>query len=171
MEPLTYPDEDPGYKSLLTRHSTQKNIENLKWILEQAEGYVGVTNFMGSQFTKDRRKLEPILRELSKKEFIFFEQIETPYSVVKNTAKNTNLPYLKMDNLIDQIATPYKIQEQLKELEAIAKEKGYAIGVASTYPVTYTAINDWYKTLSEKNISLVPITTVMEKVLARNNKI
>src|SRR3546814_13954980 len=64
MEPLDYPQSDPGPYALLTSISAEQNLRRLDWVLSRVTGYVGVTNFMGSKFTTAEAALRPILAEL-----------------------------------------------------------------------------------------------------------
>ena len=51
MEPVDYPDQDPGPYALLTSIDPKQNLFRMDWLLSRAEAYAGVTNHMGSRFT------------------------------------------------------------------------------------------------------------------------
>jgi hypothetical protein len=55
------------------------------------------------------------------------------------------------------------IDDQLARLEAIAREKGSAIGVASALPVSIERIAQWAKTLEGRGVQLVPLSALMAK--------
>jgi polysaccharide deacetylase 2 family uncharacterized protein YibQ len=73
------------------------------------------------------------------------------------------MPYAKADVSIDTLPTALDIDRSLTQLEALARERGSAIGVASALPVSIERIGNWAKQLEGRGIMLVPLTTVMLK--------
>lgn len=59
------------------------------------------------------------------------------------------------DITIDNQPSTDDINAQLRALETIAKEKGYAVGLAHSYPITIENLEKWQETLKDKNIKLV----------------
>jgi polysaccharide deacetylase 2 family uncharacterized protein YibQ len=51
----------------------------------------------------------------------------------------------------------------LAKLEGIAKERGVAIGVASALPISIERISAWTRSLENRGVMLVPLTTAMLK--------
>jgi polysaccharide deacetylase 2 family uncharacterized protein YibQ len=45
----------------------------------------------------------------------------------------------------------------------VARERGVAVGTASALPVSIERVGAWIKTLSDRGILLVPLTTAMLK--------
>src|SRR5258708_9845489 len=50
MEPIDYPDNDPGPFTLMASAQGPETVKKLEWILSRATGYFGVTNYLGSRF-------------------------------------------------------------------------------------------------------------------------
>ncbi|MBP6546135.1 MAG: divergent polysaccharide deacetylase family protein, partial [Phenylobacterium sp.] len=50
MEPVDYPDNDPGPYTLMAQAPGQETVKKLEWLLSRATGYFGVTNYLGSRF-------------------------------------------------------------------------------------------------------------------------
>jgi hypothetical protein len=73
------------------------------------------------------------------------------------------MPFAKADITIDTVPTAVEIDHALANLEALAKERGLAVGVASALPVSIERIGIWAKTLESHGIMLVPLTTAMLK--------
>jgi polysaccharide deacetylase 2 family uncharacterized protein YibQ len=65
MEP-TDRGVDPGPKALLTSLSENEIRERLGWALSRFDGFVGVSNHMGSRFTEWPDGMEVVLRELKR---------------------------------------------------------------------------------------------------------
>jgi hypothetical protein len=73
------------------------------------------------------------------------------------------MPFAKADISIDAVPTAVEIDRALSKLEALAKERGIAVGVASALPISIERIGVWTKALESHGIMLVPLTTAMLK--------
>ncbi|MEA1937548.1 MAG: divergent polysaccharide deacetylase family protein [Pseudomonadota bacterium] len=163
MEPLTYPRDDPGPKPLLTTNSDNQNIDNLAWMLSRAQGYVGVTNFMGSRFTADAARLRPILKIMKNRGLMVLDARATSHSEMIRIAKETGLPRAANNRYIDHVAKAAIIDEHLRTLEHIAAETGAAVGIGFAYPVTRERLLAWLPTLHAKGLVLAPLTAVVNR--------
>src|SRR3546814_19884121 len=73
MEPVDYPESDPGPQALFVTLSPAENIERMRWALSRVSGYVGVLNHMGSRFTTSREAMAPVLDELKDRGLLFVD--------------------------------------------------------------------------------------------------
>lgn len=169
MEPASYPKNDPGPKALLTRLSAKENADLLAAILRQSNGAVGVMNFMGALFMKDKKSLAPVFETLEKAGALFVEDRKSPDTAGPETAKAANLPYLASDVTVDVTATEVDVAQKLVELEKLARQRGYAVGIASPYPVSFNMIKSWASDLGARGVTLIPVTAMM-KVQARSGE-
>ena len=80
-----------------------------------------------------------------------------------HAAGSLAMPFGKGDIAIDAVPTPAEIDRALTKLEAAARERGVAVGTASALPVSIERIGVWTKTLGDRGILLVPLTTAMLK--------
>ena len=160
MEPQTFPKDDPGPKALMARNSIEENMETLHEIMDQGQGYIGMSNFMGSRFMADAKKLRPLFQYLKDIGMLFFDTTPDISTATLENVSDTRVNFLKGDVTLDKIPTDIAIRDNLRQLEAIATKQGYAVGMASAYPVTFTAIAEWLPTLKSKNIVLTPISAV-----------
>ncbi|MCK1759044.1 divergent polysaccharide deacetylase family protein [Bradyrhizobium sp. 137] len=163
MEPYDFPDNDPGPQTLLTSLSTDQNMDRLYWHLSRMQGYAGLTNFMGARFIASEPAMQPIIREAAKRGLGFFDDGSSPRSIASQAAANQAMPFGKGDIAIDVVPTPTEIDRALNKLEATARERGAAVGTASALPVSIERIGVWTKTLGDRGILLVPLTTAMLK--------
>ncbi|HKH96641.1 MAG TPA: divergent polysaccharide deacetylase family protein, partial [Beijerinckiaceae bacterium] len=62
----------------------------------------------------------------------------------------------------DAVARADAVDRELARLEALAKERGYALASASALPVTLERVARWAKELEGKGILLVPASTAFE---------
>ncbi|QOG21136.1 MULTISPECIES: divergent polysaccharide deacetylase family protein [Bradyrhizobium] len=163
MEPYDFPDNDPGPQTLLTSLTTDQNMDRLYWHLSRMQGYAGITNFMGARFIATDAAMQPVIREAAKRGLGFFDDGSSPRSIAPQAAGSQAMPFGKGDIAIDAVPTPTEIDRALNKLEAAARERGAAIGTASALPVSIERISAWTRTLSDRGILLVPLTTVMLK--------
>jgi polysaccharide deacetylase 2 family uncharacterized protein YibQ len=163
MEPYDFPDNDPGPQTLLTSLSADQNTDRLYWHLSRMQGYAGITNFMGARFVATEAAMQPIIREASKRGLGFFDDGSSPRSIAPQAAASLAVPFGKGDIALDAVPTPTEIDRALNKLESTARERGVAIGTASALPVSIERVGAWIKTLSDRGILLVPLTSAMLK--------
>jgi len=163
MEPFDYPDNDPGPQTLLTSLDASQNVDRLQSLMARARGYVGVANFMGSRFSASEQALAPVLRETAKRGLIYFDDGSAPRSLAGQIAGGSSLPFAKSDVAIDTVPSAAEIDRALGRLEALARERGSAIGMANALPITIDRIARWAKAAEARGVHLVPITAVVTK--------
>jgi hypothetical protein len=162
MEPYDYPDNDPGPQTLLTSLPPEQNIDRLHWHLSRFQGYAGIANFMGARFVATDTALTPIVKEAAKRGLGYFDDGQAR-SVASSLAAAQVVPFARADVVIDAVPSQGEIDRALARLEGLAKERGIAIGVASALPVSIQRISVWAKTLENRGVMLVPLTTAMLK--------
>jgi hypothetical protein len=163
MEPYDFPDNDPGPQTLLTSLSADQNMDRLHWHLSRMQGYAGIANFMGARFIATEPAMQPIIREAAKRGLGFFDDGSSPRSIASQAAAGLAMPFGRGDIAIDVVPTPAEIDRALNKLESAARERGIAVGTASALPVSIDRIGAWTKTLGDRGILLVPLTTAMLK--------
>ncbi len=163
MEPLNFPANDPGPQTLLTSLSEQQNLERLSWVLNRVNGYVGVSNHMGSRFTAQPEALKPVLQAINTRGLLFLDSRSTPRSVATKLAGEIGLPRAFNNRFIDQEAARVAIDARLGEIEKIARENGAAVAMGFPYPVTFERVLGWIPSLEAKGIALAPISAVANR--------
>jgi polysaccharide deacetylase 2 family uncharacterized protein YibQ len=163
MEPFDYPDNDPGPQTLLTSLGPDQNLDRLYWFMSRFQGYVGITSLMGSRFTAAEPSMSPVVREAAKRGLIYFDDGSSPRSLAAQIAGGTNVAFAKSDLVLDVVPTPGDIDAALLKLEAMARSRGVAVGVASSLPVSLERIFQWAKSAQGRGIVLVPISAVVNK--------
>lgn len=167
MEPLNYPSNDPGPRTLLTSLPAAQNIDRLQWALSRVSGYVGVTNFMGSRFTTVPEAMRPVLEEIKHRGLMFVDSRSSARSIAADIAHDLRVPFAMNVRFIDNEASRAMIDARLAEVEQIAKRDGFALAMGFPYPVTLERIAAWSATAAERGYTLVPVTAIAK--LARGN--
>jgi polysaccharide deacetylase 2 family uncharacterized protein YibQ len=159
LEPYSYPKTDPGPHTLTTDASVDENLDRLHWLLARTTNYVGVTNYMGARFTSDVSALSPILDEIGKRGLLYLDDGSSARSRAGEIAGGQT-PFVKADLVLDADLSAEAIEERLRELQAIARQRGYAIATATAFPVTIERIVAFAKLAAGRNITLVPVSAL-----------
>ena len=128
-----------------------------------AQSHVGIANYMGARFTSTEAALAPVLKETSRRGLIYVDDGSSPRSLAGQIAGANNLPFARAEILLDAVTTSAHIDRALARLEALAREHGSAVGMASALPASIERIAQWAKAAEGRGIVLVPITAVAIK--------
>ncbi|HAM48079.1 MAG TPA: divergent polysaccharide deacetylase family protein, partial [Alphaproteobacteria bacterium] len=79
-------------------------------------------------------------------------------SMIAGLAGQIDMPFIVSDRRIDVEPDAAYIGRQLAELEAVAIDRGFAVGVGSPYPVTVETLTTWAAGLAQRGIVLVPVS-------------
>lgn len=161
FEPYDYPDNDPGPHTLLTSLPPAENLKRLQWLMARMTGYVGISNAMGAKFSTAEAAITPIMQELNRRGLYYFDNGESPRSIKGQVAGQIGVGFGEAQIILDIAPTKEDIDKKLQKLEQIASEKGIAVGIGTTLPLTIKRIEAWAKTLERKNAILIPISAAI----------
>jgi uncharacterized protein len=161
LEPQDYPANDPGPHTLLTSLPPEENMKRLQWLMSRFTGYVGVTNQMGAKFETTQDAFLPVLEEVKARGLLFVDDGTTQNSAGGQIAGTIGLDYAAADVDIDAVPSPDSISKALAHLEALAKERGSAIGVASAKSATIKQLAQWAGQLQGKGFVLIPVSAAV----------
>ena len=160
MEPVGYPTNNPGPRTLLAGASEAENLDALHWHMSRFAGYTGITNYMGARLLASPEALKPVLVELRKRGLVYLEDASTALTVSKTLADEIKLSERRAQVVIDSDPTPQSIAAALELLEGEARTNGFAIGTGSGLEVTVDSVKLWAEQLQEKGILLVPVSAM-----------
>ena len=161
MEPLSYPQEDPGPNALMASLGPIENARRLGFLLDRADGYVGVASYMGSRFEGTAELIQPVLQTLADRGLLFLANRSAPASEVPALAETLKLPWLSNDRFLDTEATRVAIDGRLQQLERLARTHKGAVAMGLGYPVTIERVGAWTETLGAKGIALAPASALV----------
>jgi uncharacterized protein len=162
MEPLDFPASDPGPDTLLSHNTTDENNALLLKHLANGKGYIGLTSLSGSRITTTPDKLKPVLEELKKRGLMWLDANLTPLSASDLLSKEVKLPSAKADMHINENMGAAAITKILSDAEASATQHGHSIIIIQPSPLAISLLRDWSKKLSEKHLSLAPLSSIAE---------
>jgi uncharacterized protein len=158
LEPIGYPANSPGPKTLEGDTAEAENLDALRWHMSRFTGYAGVVNYMGSRFLSMPKAIKPMLSELKQRGVLFLEDGSMALSATESTAKAMQMPVKRAQVVIDADPNPQAIIAQLTLLEEQATGTGFAVGTGTGLEVTINTVREWAKAAAERGIILVPIT-------------
>jgi hypothetical protein len=120
---------------------------------------LGVSNHMGSAFTRDERAMQTLIAELKKKKLFFLDSLTASGSVGFHLAKMNGIKTLERDIFLDDNDDPAAIELQWKKLINIANRKGSAVLLAHPRKNTLEFLQ---KTLQNNNeVTVVPVSALI----------
>jgi len=163
MESERFPVQDAGPYSLDTSLKVEDNIKRLELVLSQVTGYFGVATTMGSRFGTSEALLTPVLQVLKDRGLMLLATGVQSSLLAPKIARKIGLPLVVADITLDDEPSHANIEAQLLRLEGVLKQKSTAVAVARPYPAVISRLIAWTKTLEGKKITLVPVSSLIEK--------
>jgi polysaccharide deacetylase 2 family uncharacterized protein YibQ len=159
LEPFNYPKTDPGPHTLTAEAKASENISRLHWFLTRITNYVGVVNYMGGRFTGEERALKPVMDELGTRGLLYVDDGSSPRSKAGAVA-NGVAPFVAADLVLDADLSAAAIDEQLRRLTVIARERGQAVATATAFPVTVERIAAFVAQAKSRGVTIVPVSAL-----------
>lgn len=160
MEPAGYPTNDAGEQALLTGRSMAENMDRLDWVLARAQGYVGVIGALGvmrgERFAALPEAMGQVQDALRLRGLLYVDP--RPGAPPPARAWGRSVDVL----LDDTGGTRGEIDRRLAELEALARERGAALGLAgAATPVLVERIAAWAPGLDARGLVLAPVSAMI----------
>ncbi len=163
MEPMEYPDINPGEGVLLTSMGPDTLINQLKKNIDDVPYIKGINNHMGSKFTTISTKMYQVFTIMKQKELYFVDSYTTVNSLCMPSARLLKIPYARRDVFIDHEKNKSFIKNQLHQLIKTAKKDGSAIGIGHPYDLTYSVLKNMLPEI-QKHAVLVPASKLVKEL-------
>lgn len=154
MEPVDYPDNDPGPYTLMADASPPEVVKKLEWVLSRATGYYALTNYLGSRFLATDQAYSTFAAAAAGRGLGF---IDDGTAALK---AGGGLPRASAERVIDDTLNQSAIDQQLLALEAGAMQRGQALGAGFAYPVTLDKVARWANSLNDRGFQLAPASAL-----------
>jgi hypothetical protein len=150
MEPLEYPEINPGPGALLADMPPDQLVRQLNNDLDAVPYIVGVNNHMGSKITSISTKMYQIFTILKKRNLFFIDSRTTTGTLCRPSARLLQIPFGQRDVFLDHLQTPEAIRRQIRKLVRVAEKNGQAIGIGHPYSITCNALRQELPFLRQK---------------------
>jgi polysaccharide deacetylase 2 family uncharacterized protein YibQ len=141
MEPVEYPQINPGPGAILSMMSPDILLEQLRKNIEAVPHIVGVNNHMGSKLTSHSNQMNQIFTILKKENLFFVDSRTSTKSQCKSSARLLKVKFAERDVFLDNFQNTEYITGQLKKLIDLAEKHGSAIGIGHPNQATLEALS------------------------------
>lgn len=159
MEPVGYPQINPGKNTINTASTPEENVKSLHWTMGRMTNYVGMMNYLGAKLNADPEALYAPLSEIANRGLLYLDDGSAFSSTAGKVAKQVSLPFVQGNIIIDDGRTIRDIDKNLAALEKLARRNGKAVGIASAFPLSVRQITSWIKKARKRGIDFVPISS------------
>jgi len=157
MEPLDYPDNDPGPYTLMARSSGADVAKKMEWTLSRATGYLGLTNAMGSRFLASDSAYAGFASALKLRGLAFIDD-----GLARSRGGgHGGPPRASAERIIDDQPARAAIDQQLLALESAAQQRGQALAAGRAYPITLATASHWAQGLEARGLQLAPASALV----------
>ena len=157
MEPIDYPDNDPGPYTLMTDAQGPDTVKKLEWILSRTTGYFGLTNYLGSRFLASDRAYAGFATVVRGRGLGFIDD------GAAGRRSGGGFPRASAERVIDEQLSKTALDQQLVALEAGALQRGQALGSGFAYPVTLETVARWCQSLEQRGFQLAPASALVRR--------
>ncbi len=161
LEPADYPNVNPGEHTLLVSGGAA-NRDDLHWALGRMTAYAGVMNHMGERFLQDERAVLPFLGEIGDRGLFYLDDGTTEQDVAPKIGAALKVPVVIADRTLDRVRSQSAIESELAGLEATARARGIAVGIASAFPASVEAIANWARGAEARGIIIIPASAATD---------
>lgn len=161
FEPFGYPGTDPGPDTLLVSGPAKVNLEKLHRSMAKITNYTGIMNYLGGRFMSDENAMAPVLRDTGARGLLFLDDGSSAQSRTSDVAKSSGAAAGFADLQLDDQVNENAILRKLDDLERIARRNGSAIGVASAFDESISAIAKWSVEASGRGIEIVGVSALV----------
>jgi len=156
MEPLDYPNNDPGPYALMANASATETSKRLEWLLSRGAGYFAVTNYLGGRFLNAPGAMAAFTAVLKARGLGFIDD-------GSGARRGLGVPRASAGAVIDEQLSADGIDKALLGLEAQALQHGSALGAGFSYPVTIEQVGRWAQGLAGRGYQLAPASAIVHR--------
>ena len=158
----------PGALTLEMTHA--EFVQALDANLASVPHATGVNNHMGSLLTRHPGHMGWLMESLKSRKKYYLDSVTSNQSVAFSMARELQVPHLKRDVFLDNSQRDEDIEAQFKELIAVARRKGLAIGIGHPYPETMTVLSRNLLLLDNYGVKLISPREMLARKKTRKVK-
>ncbi len=163
-------EADPGPVALTSKMTGVAFLDALIWNLDRFDGYVAVNNHMGSKLTADEAAMKTVLAYLKQEGVFFLDSVTTGDTKVRSAAARVGAEVFSRDVFLDaEAGDKPAIRKQLRLVERIARETGYAVAICHPRKETLEVLGPWLTSAPERGFELASVTVL--ETIRRQEKI
>lgn len=163
MEPVEYPDVNPGPGTLLASMTADELLRTLEDDLRAVPHVSGVNNHMGSRLTTRSEQIYQVFSVLKRRRLYFVDSRTTDETICRPSARLFQLPFAQRDVFLDHTHDTAAIRRQIREVVRIARQKGEAVAIGHPHPTTLAVLREELPEL-RRQVEIVPASRLTRPV-------
>jgi polysaccharide deacetylase 2 family uncharacterized protein YibQ len=124
-------------------------------------GYIGLINHGGAGFMASEPALGAVMQDVADRGLVFIDDGSAAQSLASTLATVTGAPTAKADIIIGMEPRPGDLESSLQRLEALARERGHAIGLVYAQVLDIDRVAQFAQGLEARGIALVPLSALV----------
>lgn len=155
MEPQGYPKQRLEANGLLVAMSAEEIAARTVELLNAVPHATGANNHMGSRFTEQEEKMEPVLKVLKGRGLFFVDSRTSPRSTGYAGSIRLGIKTASRDVFLDNEQDVAAIKKQLFVAADISRKKGGVIAICHPHAATIAALKEAMPELQRSGITFV----------------
>lgn len=161
MEPQGFPEKKMEKNGLLLAETNEQTVIKVRGFLQEIPYAVGANNHMGSRFTENEEKMQPVLQILQEKGLFFVDSMTSPRSAGFRLARKMGLKSGTRQVFLDNVQNVQAINAQLQQVADAARRRGSAIAICHPHRTTIQALSGMMPQLKKQGITFVYASQVV----------
>jgi len=165
LEPLNYPQVNPGPGTLLVTMKPAKVASEVGHYLGQAGRVAAVANHMGSLATQDMTLMRAVYRELKKRDLTFLHVSPVAGSVCRSLAADMGVAYAEPDEVVDLEARASDrrgLERRWKDILKETRARGRLVVWLRATPLTRAWLPSALAPKRLEGVSVVPLSALLQ---------
>lgn len=162
MEPLNYPQVDPGPNPILVQMSEAEIARLLHRYLDQMPYCIGINNHMGSFATTDPDVMAHVMKVLKERGKVFLDSRTSNVSVAYQTAQKAHIPAYRNDIFLDSPdVSNSTFEKKLEQIRTMSQTNGNIIAITHCHNLEKLEyLKAFIKRLEAAGFVLIPLSRV-----------
>jgi polysaccharide deacetylase 2 family uncharacterized protein YibQ len=115
--------------------------------------------------------MDRVMTALKERDLMFIDSKTISSSVAAQSAAAHGLDYAERDIFLDHENSRMYVEKALRDLEIIAKKRGYAIAIGHPREATVQVLKEWLPTMKDRGLTLIPVSALAYKSEEKVEKI
>jgi polysaccharide deacetylase 2 family uncharacterized protein YibQ len=100
-----------------------------------------------------------VLAEIGRRGLLYLDDGSSPRSRAAEVAGGV-LPFVRADMVLDADLNAAAIDQRFRQLQAIARERGFAVATATAFPVSVERIVAFVRAAAGRGVQIVPVSAL-----------
>ncbi len=162
---------DPDFEAVSTGMSDAEIASVVGEYMESLPGVDGVNNHQGSMATADPRVMRAVCAALKPYGVFFLDSLTSAKSVAYNAAVESGLRAASNTIFLDDDTNRREdVEDRIRELIALARRHGAAIGIGHPHPWTLEALRGSIDELDAAEVQMVTVCELVDAVSSANGR-